>query len=178
MRRRWKRVAECADNQTFEPEDISNAIIPALEQDCTNEMSPEFISGLCIVCHGQESSLFKNDLGPQLESLRSEAGSGIGRVVLDHAIQISAGEKIEGDMARKALTNALTDRAARGARQVEEHYCRESTTPRANRVRERIEQAVSHADMDGLARQILNREQGRSARPPLKRQGLDDGVKL
>jgi hypothetical protein len=178
MRRRWKRVAESADNKAFEREEIRNAIIPALEQDCMKEMSPEFLSNLRAVCSGQEGSLFKNEVGPQLESLRDAAGSGIGRVVLDHAIQISASEKIERDIAGKALTNALTDRAARGARQVEEHYCRESTKPRANRVRERIEQAISHPDMEGLARQILTGKRDRSPRPSIKRQGLDDGVKL
>lgn len=178
MRPRWKRVAECADNRAFEPEEIRNAMIPALEQDCRRDMSPEFLSGLCRVCRNREGSLFKDEANRALEALRGVAGPGIGRVVLDHAIRIAASGSTEIDIPVKATTHALKDRAARGARQVEEHYCRESTRPHASRVRERIEQAISRTDMDGLARQIMNREPGRSARPPSKRQGLDDGVKF
>lgn len=178
MRRRWKRVAECAENRTFEPEEIRNAIIPALEEDCRREISPEFLSALCGVCRDQEGSLFKDEEQRSLETLRGVAGSGIGSVVLDYAIRIVASGSTGLDILVKAVTDALRDRAARGARQVEEHYCRESTKSRAYRVRERIEQAISRVDIDGVARLVLNLDPGRFTRPPLKRQGLDDGVKL
>jgi hypothetical protein len=178
MRRGWKRVAECADNQAFESEEVGNAIISALEQDCRGEMSPEFISNLHTACRGQEGFLFKKDLGPQLEALRGAAGPGIERVVLDLAVEISASGTAGSDVPLKAMTDALTDHMARCARQVEEHYCRKSIEPRANRVRARIEQAVDRAAIEGLARQILTAESGRSGRPPLKREGLDDGVRL
>ena len=36
----WRRVAERADNGAFECEEISNALIPALERDCRTEMTP------------------------------------------------------------------------------------------------------------------------------------------
>ena len=72
----------------------------------------------------------------------------------------------------------VSDRVERGARQVEEHYCRKSSEKRAIKVRQRIEEALGSADVERLARQIINRKTGESIRPPLKRQGLDDGVKL
>jgi hypothetical protein len=180
MRRGWKRVAERGDKRAFATDEISNAIIPALEQDCREEMSPQFLDSLCTVCRNQEDSLFKDQIEPQLEALRRSAGSGIGRVVLDDVIRLSASGEQGQDIAVKAMTNAFTDRAARGARQVEEHYLREATAPRAQRVRERIDQAIStSADaIRGLARQMLRIDADRSARPPLKRQGLDDGVRL
>jgi hypothetical protein len=178
MRRGWKRVAEWADNQAFEREEIENAIIPALKEDCSGEISQEFVSGLRRLCAGQEGLLFKNDVRPQIEGLRRAGGYGLGRVVVEYAIQLSTGGTAVQDIPLKAMTYALNDRIARCARQVEEHYCRESTERRGNRVRERIEQATDSTDVEGLARQILNPEPEKPDSPPVKREGLDDGVRL
>jgi hypothetical protein len=177
MRRAWKQLAEYADNQTFEPDQIRDAVIPALERDCKGEIAHDFLSKFHQVCGDRENSLFKTDTQP-LESLRAEAGAGIGRVVLEYAIQAAAQGAAEKDIALKAMTQALTDRAARGARQVEEHYYRKSTKDRAHRVRERIERGIGSADMGGLARRVLNRAPAKSAARPSKRNGIDDGVKL
>jgi hypothetical protein len=76
------------------------------------------------------------------------------------------------------MTHALTDRAGRCARQVEEHYYRESTRTRAGRVRERIEQGIGAADIGGLVRRLLKSETRTVTVEPTKRKGLDDGVKL
>ena len=177
MRRGWKRLAEYADNQTFERDEIRDAVVPALERDCRGEISRDFLDALCRACDDHQNSLFKNDTRP-LESLRPVAGSGIGRVVLDYAIQAAARGDAGASISEKAMTQALADRAARGARQVEEHYYRKSTKTRASKVRERIEQGVSGADIGGLARKVLKAESGKSTGEPAKRQGLDDGVKL
>ncbi len=175
MRPGWKRVAECGDNRAFAPEQVSQTIIPALEQDCRGEMTPQFIDSL----GGLYRSLFKDQLVPELEALRPAAGCGIGRIVLDNAIQLAASGETGVDAPVKAVTNALTDRAARGARQVEEHYFRKSNEPRAHGVRARIEQAIgdSGAAIAGLSRKILKVDSGPPARP-IKQQGLDDGVKF
>ncbi|OPY85684.1 MAG: hypothetical protein A4E65_00080 [Syntrophorhabdus sp. PtaU1.Bin153] len=178
MRRGWKRVAECADNQVFEREEVGDAIIRALEKDWKEEVSPEFMSNLWRVCSDQEGCLFKDDVRPRLEALRGTAGCGIGRIVLDLAIERCPSGTAGLDFRLKTITDALTDRMARCARQVEEHYCRKSTEPHANRVRERIEQATDRAAMEGLARRILKPEPARLDHPPLKREGLDDGVRL
>jgi hypothetical protein len=178
MRRGWKRVAECGDNRAFASEEISRAIIPALEQDCNSEIAPEFIDSIRKVFRDQETSLFKDQVNPQLDALRGTAGWGIGRVVLEHAIQVAERGGVGTEGLVEATTNALTDRAARGARQVEEHYCRESGTPRAQRVRARIEEGIGSAAINGLARQILKLESRPSSSSALKQKGLDDGVKL
>jgi len=177
MRRGWKRVAESADNQAFGTDEIRDAILPALEEDCRGEISPEFVGSLRRVCADQETLLFKTDVAPSLEALRNAAGAGLARAVLNYALQQAARGNGPEDIPESALKDALMDRAARGARQVEEHYCRESTTPRANRVRERIEQAIGSADIDGVARRILDPEAKSETQAP-RRQGLDDGVKL
>ena len=177
MRRGWKRVAESADNQAFGTDEIRDAILPALEEDCRGEISPEFFGSLRRVCADQETLLFKTDVAPSLEALRNAAGAGLARAVLNYALQQAARGNSPEDIPESALKDALMDRAARGARQVEEHYCRESTNPRANRVRERIEQAIGSADIGGVARRILDPGAKSETQAP-RRQGLDDGVKL
>jgi hypothetical protein len=176
MRKGWKRVAESADNQAFGTDEIRDAILPALEEDCRGEISPEFFGSLRRVCADQETLLFKTDVAPSLEALRNAAGAGLARAVLNYALQQAARGNSAKDIPESALKDALMDRAARGARQVEEHYCRESTTPRANRVRARIEQAIGSADIEDVARRILDPSNSETQAP--KRKGLDDGVKL
>lgn len=177
MRKGWKRVAESADNEAFSAAEVREAIVPALEEDC-REISREFIRGLRKVSLEQEGSLFKSDPTPSLEGLRDLASAGLARVVFDYAIKHAANGQAAKDIAQKAMTDALVDRAARGMRQVEEHYCRESTAPRANQVRERIEKAIGGANIGGLAKRILEPDSNGAASPAPKRDGLDDGVEL
>ena len=73
---------------------------------------------------------------------------------------------------REAAGKALTDRAARGARQVEEYYCRESTLHRAAHVRERIESGVTQSDIGRIAGRSVGTDKSESARSA-KRTGLD-----
>src|ERR1700687_206779 len=176
MRKGWKRVAQSADNDAFGTDEIRDAILPALEEDCRGEISPEFFSSLRRVCADQEASLFKNDVAPSLEGLRNAAGAGLARAVLHYALQHAANGNSAKDIPESSLKDALMDRAARGARQVEEHYCRESTTPRANRVRDRIALPIGTLDVHGGVRRILDPESKSEAQAP-RRKGLDDGVK-
>lgn len=120
-------------------------------------MSPELIDGVGVVFEAQEATLFKDDVRPKLEALREVAGCGIGRTFLDNVIQLSPQGAAELDDFASAMTAALRDRAACGARQTEEHDCRKSTTPRAQNTRARIEQSIAGSPIESLARQILNR---------------------
>jgi hypothetical protein len=178
MRRGWRRVAEYADNQTFDSEEVAMAVIHAVKQDCQADLSPEYISSLRAVFRVSENLLFKRDVQPELEALRGQAGSGMGSTLLELAIQKSAIEEPTPKSLERVLTDALTDRVARCARQVEEHYLRESAQPRANTVRGRIERASNRPAIENLARQILKPDGDGSSLPTLKRQGLDDGVKF
>lgn len=177
MRRAWKHVAERSDKGAFVSEEVSEAIVVALEQDCRQELPVPFLDAAWRIFTDPEPSLFMVQLASQLEALRHAAGSGLGRVVLEEAILAAEHGKTGRAGLVEALTNALTDRAAKGARQIEEHYCRKSTTPRARHVRARIEEAIGGAVMDGLARRVLQVES--TPRPHVTmRQGLDDGVRF
>lgn len=180
MRPAWRRVAKRGDISTFAPDQVSAALIPALQKDCQAETTGTFLDDLVNLCLGQDTSLFKDDIGSQLETLRAEAGPGLGRKILDEAIRFAAGGEQGTNIAVRALNSALTDRAVKGARQVEEHYLRESTNPRAARVRDRIHGAIglSGDAIEGLTYNILGLGKERSAIRPVKQQGLDDGVSL
>lgn len=176
MRPAWRRVAERGDKLAYTPEEISQALAPALEQDCRDDMSPEFLRGIRQVF--EEPSLFKDAVTPRLEALRAEAGCGIARAVLDNVGLVSATEADGLAVLIDATKSALIDRAARGARQVEEHYLRRSKAPRANDVRARLEQGIASTDFEAIASRILNIDPQRLPRTPLKQRGLDDGVNL
>lgn len=177
MRPGWKRVAERSDKQAYASQEVSEAIVTALEQDCRQEISPSFLDTAWRIFSDTEPMLFAQRLSAQLEPLRQTAGSGIGRAVLEQAILVAERGGKGRDGLVEAVKNALTDRAAKGARQVEEHYCRESTGARAQRVRARIEEGIGGAVFDGLARRILKIDQTVSVRPMMQ-QGLDDGVRI
>jgi hypothetical protein len=178
MCRAWKKAARCADNPAFEVEEIRNAIVPALEQDCRQEVSRGFLAGFRKICSDQQPTLFQRDLGPSLEALRRTAGPGMERLIVDHAIHAAVKGNTSTDIAEKAVADALRDRGARNGRSVEEHFFRNSTERRAHRVRVRIEQGVSGADMNAVAHRVLNGNTKKSVAKLSKRQGLDDGVKL
>jgi hypothetical protein len=118
MCRAWKKVARCADNPAFEAEEIRNAIIPALEQDCRQEVSRGFLEGFHNICSDRQTSLFKRDLRPSLEALKRTAGPSMERLIVDHAIHAVAKGTGSPDIAENAVAAALKDRGARNGRSV------------------------------------------------------------
>lgn len=98
--------------------------------------------------------------------------------MLDCAVQVAAKTEPSADPAVEAVSNALAVRASRGALQIEEHYYRKSTTPRAQNVRTRIEETIDRTHLTALARQLLKREPEKPPRRARKKRGLDDGVDL
>jgi hypothetical protein len=177
MTRAWKRVAERSDKRAFSREEVSESFIAALEKDCLREITPGFLDTAWRIFSDPEPSLFVTKISDQLETLRRQAGPGLGRSVLDQAILGAERGKTGREGLVEAVKNALGDRAAKATRQIEEHYCRESSNPRADQVRTRMEEGVSGAALDGLARRILKVEHATEKQSTLK-QGLDDGVKL
>jgi len=180
MRRSWKKLAERADKHAFEPAEICDAVIPALAEDWNDGVPAELVRGVREVLDGKQVPLFEDQKPLQLEALRPlAAGHSIGQVFLDCAIELVMTRGAGPDALVQAATNALAVQASCGARQVEEHYYRKSTTPRAQNVRARIEEGVASASLDGLARQILKLSPSLTLRTTAKKQqGLDDGVRF
>src|SRR3984957_18875306 len=171
MTRAWKKVAERSDKRSYSREEVSESFVGALEKDCLREIPPGFLDTAWRIFSDPEPSLFITKISNQLETLRRQAGPGIGRSVLDQAILGAERGKTGREGLVEAVKNALIDRAAKAKRQIEEHYCRESSNPRANHVRTRMDEGISGAALDGLARRILKIEQAPKKQSALK-QGL------
>jgi len=176
MRRAWRHVAERSDKRAFTAQEISDALAPALEQDCHAEMPSAFLAGIRRIV--TEPSLFGGDVAARLQPLKPEAGSGMGRLLIENVAILSAADADAVGLVQEALKRTLQDRANRGVRQVEEHYFRESTAPRANNVRGRLEEGIGCTDLGALAERILKVDPKQTPSAPVKRTGLDDGVSL
>ena len=177
MPRGWKKLAERADNKAFASEEVRDALPEALEQDWRAEVPDRLCDKARDIFDNKQSSLF-GDQANRLEALRREtAGYNLGNAFLDYAIQAAAQGRSGDEALKHAAGKALSDRAVRGARQVEEHYRRKSTQGRAAHVRQRIETGVTQSDIASVAGRVAGID--KSERPGRAQQtGLDDGVQL
>ena len=178
MPRGWKRLVKRADNRAYAPEEVCDALPEALERDWHAEVPDSVCRRVRDILGDSQSSLFGDQRAERLEALRGEtAGYPLCNTFLDYAILVAERGQFGDEALRKAVGKALADRAARGARQIEEHYCRESTLRRAAHVRERIETGIMQLDIDGIAGRLVGIFTSESSRPA-KRTGLDEGVQL
>lgn len=179
MRRGWKRFAERADKKAYAVDEVCAALPKALEQDWRAEIPKSLCKRIRESISPEQGSLFSDSQLSGLRALRRQfAGSPLASVLLD-CVSEAIGSGLTGeDALTAAATNALSDRAARGARQVEEHFRRKSTEPRATHVRERLEQGIAAADINALARRLLGPSSKNQVSNVSKQTGLDDGVRL
>jgi hypothetical protein len=179
MRRGWKQFAERADKEAYAPEQVCDAVPKALEQDWRAEVSDRLLREIRTIVGDTQSSLFDDQRVEKLEALRSGiAGHPLAGVFLDCAIQAVANGKTGDEAVTEAASAALTDRAARGIRQVEEIYRRESTHNRAMNVRERMESGIARADISAIAGGLIGTDKAVQPRTFAKKTDLDDGVEF
>lgn len=177
MKPKWRSLAERAYNRNFDIDDIATAMGPALVSDCRDETTPAFFAGLRHIFEEQEGLLIKDNVRQRLEALRPEAGTGIGRRILDNAIRLSEEAEASVKSLVQSVERALRERAAKSCRQMEEHAQRETSVSRASHMRGRLEQATTKAPLTSIAKQMLKIEKP-PARSSKKRQGLDEGPSL
>lgn len=180
MNRSWKHVAECADNRAYSQAEIASAYLPALDQSCREEVPPAVWHRLTSIFTDQQQVLFKEQRIEQIEALRAHvAGQPLGCALIDAAVQRASQGALSEDTLIQAATQALTQRASRGNRQVEEHYYRKTNDhPRTKNIHERMEGALKQVALEPLARNYLtNSSMPKPARAG-KQDGLDDGVQL
>ena len=155
--------------------DVSAVARNLLDPECLHELAPTFLRRLRRL--SVEPGLFGPAESPQLEQLRAQTQSGLERRVLDNAA-LSPTEAPHRNFVARAIENAIQGHAPRFLRQIEEHYRRQSSTSRAQRVRDRLNEALGRADVSAVARNLLDPDGSRSvSRVPLKT-GLDEGVRL
>lgn len=178
MNRFWKRVAEYADNKAYSLDEVAKAFLPALEQSCRDEVPDYVWRQLKRVFLNAQHALFGDHNAREIAALRYEVVGPLGRSLVD-AAEKAASTGLRGpDVLVKVTREALLQRAARGNKQVEEHWYRKSNTKRTENVRSRLENALNHAAIDTLARQRLDMNIGQTLFRSRKQKDLDDGVLL
>jgi hypothetical protein len=176
MRPGWKKVAQYADNEAFAPNEVRDALMAAIEMDWRKDISPGFVSCIQDILGGE--TLFSDDSIQALEDLRqSVAGCPMENALLDHVVYAVSNVRSRDTALHEALACTLTDWSARRARQIEEHFLRESSAANTHNVRQRIEEAIQQAPITALASRLLDRE-SKPALRVVKHDGLDDGVPL
>lgn len=179
MSRGWKRLAERADKSAYSPKEVCDALPEALKQDWLAEVPGNLCKLLRRILGTKQGSLSSGRRIESIEALRRKvAGYSLGNILLDYVIQTVAQGLSGASALKQAGARTLSDRAMRGARQVEEHYQRKSTQGRAARVRERIEAGVVQSDMAAIAGSLAGIDSGKGLRRPVKQTGLDEGVQL
>lgn len=181
MRADWRKLAERADRPSFSPEEVAEAVGPALEGDWSEEGCDSLVTALSeLLSLGQQGALPLGDAHTALEGARRQLvdGSPLRRLVIDHIQLALTVEQNPGDALRAGVENALRERGARGRFQVEEHFHRRTKNQeRSAGVGKRIEDAISRHDFGALARKCLGEDSGPRARVT-KNDDLDDGVRL
>ena len=179
MPRGWKKLAERADRKAYAPVEVRDALPAALEQDWYAEVPDTLRRQVREILGDRQDPLFGDQRSQRLETLRRDtAGHNLGSIFLDNAIQAAQRGRCGDEAVTEVIARTLAERATRGARQVEEHYYRKCTEPRASHVRKRIENGMTLLDMAGLARQLDGMGRTNVPRWPAKKTGVDEGVKL
>lgn len=179
MSRAWKRLAEFAQNDNFEPGHIAEAASRALMRDWRANVPAGLIAAVRKVFCGSQSTLFNEQLAEQLRAMGEQTGNrAFARLFLDCAVlRTESGQTGEVGFVQ-AAADSLLARGARGVRQVEEHYLRKSSASTAKSVRGRLEHGVTSADLASCARVLLKVSPSPTRRPSLRHQGIDEGVPL
>lgn len=181
MRSAWKRLAESAAKQSYEPADVCQRAAPALARDWIDEIPSELIAEIRgVLRDALQTTLFSDDTATRLAAMRSHENAAfpMARVLLDCLTQCVAEGAAGEDALREAATLALIDASERRGWQIEEHYLREGSRRSAQRVRTGLKEGFGRVDYGKLARDVLGPDPSRAARPAAKKSGLDDGVSL
>ncbi|MDA8450460.1 hypothetical protein M5C97_18180 [Acidovorax sp. NCPPB 3859] len=179
MSRSWKRLAHCAENENFNSSDTCAAANNALEVTWRQEVPTVVVNRLREVFFERVPDLFNDARINRIEEAAGDAvGYGLARRLTVHASSVLT-EGLSGEVGfLEAIKRAVWDYAARARRQIEEHYCRTASSRLTQQVRQRILQAISAADFEGLARRWAGLDKRAKRSVISNRTGLDDGVAL
>lgn len=177
--RHWKKVAKISDIEASSLEDVGEEVVHALEKDWRREISTALLTKILSILGDNQSLLFPDQILGQLQDLhKGSGGQHLEQLLIDCASLRATKGEFGPDAVKSAVADVLQISRARHARQIEEHYCRESTSGRARNVSSRILAAFDSANCTDLVGKILGSDAGLSRRAPSKHTGLDEGVKL
>ncbi|MEJ0098506.1 MAG: hypothetical protein WDO12_01660 [Pseudomonadota bacterium] len=116
MSRRWKHLAERADNRAYSLDEVAKAYLPVLDKSCREEVPLTVWRELARIFAGEQQMLFAEQHGEEIRALRQQvAGQPLGCSLVDLAeLAASKGPLNEGNPRQR---NDASADAARGARQ-------------------------------------------------------------
>ena len=178
MRHACKRLAKRAQQSAFDPEQVADAVCPALEAHWADEVSDAVSQRLREICDNRQPSFLQDEQRTALDAARRDAaGAGtLGAVLVDCVEQALA----EGKIGEEALIAAAKDALRKSRSRCPHHqrtYYREAGARSAERIHARVVDAIGRAPVDALAVQVVRRG-AISNRAPAKHDGLDEGVSL
>lgn len=177
--RGWKKFAARADKAVFEPDQVRDAVCLALEADWRQEVAAHIAAIRSILGDSEPALPFKDLTTRELEGLkRLNPGKSLWHAVIDGVIQAVLGGQTGADALLTGGTEALLDRAARGARQVEEHWRRKTSEARTERMRARLMDGIARAPIGDCVRGLLGLQSSSPTDHAARHDGVDDGVRL
>ena len=179
MRPQWKALAKRAYIPAFSPEEVSEALPPALRRDWSAEVSEPFLRDVArALIGGEQGSLFPGQAEADIRSLESGCASTLEASLAASALDALA-DGFRGTPAlEQAIEIALEARGLSVFRQIEEHFHREVSDRRAADLRRRLEQSLVGQPLRELARDLAKGAPGPKPVGLSKQGGLDDGVTL
>lgn len=177
MGRRWKKLAECLDNELFSTEEVRERRDSAILGEFSREVPDTVMAGLrAILCSSDQGSLFAPS-SDEIENLRMQAnGSPVGNLLLDCTIDaVNSGQTGEAALTKAygETANEIFDRHARG---MAEHYQREAGAKRASHFHSRIGSMQDGHSMAGLVNRLVQGGRAMVIHAPTRHTGLEDGV--
>lgn len=177
MSRSWKRLAKVAANPAHSTEEVAEAFRPALLGDW-KFVRPTFAQELrAALGDNERGNLFAEIALAETQRLRAAASNPMESLLADQACDVARDGQVGPPAYEAAVQACLDERAVQRARQMEEHYLRESS-PDAGRLRAKLGIAMGKIGTDGLAAGIAAGAGVRSLTPKVDRSGLDEGVPL
>lgn len=180
MSKAWKKVAEWADNQNFDIQQVCDRLFKTLVKDARKQLSAAVIDVVHHAFQESSSDLFPDQRLHDLSNARRlAAGFPFATSFLDCAEQELSNGVVGNEGLFNSVKSVLEERMQRAARQIEEHYLRDHTSSRerADIVKTRLNSAINQISIEDLSQRVLRTASRPFAATP-GRGGLDDGVPI
>lgn len=177
--RRWKKVAECADNASFSLEDVRKHLDSAILSDFKSDDIASLLKEIRrLLCSSDQGLLFPVS-SDAVEGLRLSAnGSPLGNLILDCAVDaVESGKKGE-DALSSTFAEATQEWTQRHCRGMEEHYQREAGAKRAANFQARMSEMQNGYAAVNISQRLAEGGRAMTIKPVVRRSGIDEGVSL
>lgn len=178
----WKLAAESLDRDAWTSEQRAERVCEAIRKDIVRNVPEGLRSDVQrLLGVSDQIPLFKEQAAKDLAALQDRMSlSPVARSLVDYA-EHAATRGLSGAAAyEEAIRNTCLDHGGEGIRSMEEHYKREASPSRADRVRDRAELTLRSSQFDSIVRDLAsNRPSGiRADVVAGDHRGLEDGPEL